>query len=677
MASQKFTKVTLFFNCKLLYGGENKIFAYKHEMITKLSQISDARKEINFINGRTVPFSKEFSMHFKWEEFPTYRDKPFNYPNYAVFTDGTVSRTFGYFVTSSNTKNLPSDTVELFFKYDSFINNSNVIKKLKNKPIERITLDGFRVINDNSKYLIYNDTQSNDFKPNTLPSDIKSPYYFNYPEDAVITLGASSQFAKKQDCFCVFIKYLLDSTSVIETANNDNISFPDEYPLKTVYLPYCIISKFGQIDTSFKYLYKINKTSENQFTADYMYRFLIDSLRGPISDSSTIFKIIQYLDSKAIYKTFTFEPINQVFYSITGENRLYTEIENLNNITKIDDTIIGEDAFFCYRKNDISIQLPNYYSINFEEFNNKIFLSDSDISKIIFSIGALHIYPFNYYKIKTQNYETNLTPLRNEGRIDDSGHIIMSLGLRDNMFNFTYKVSGNYPKFIRQKQGSQLPISKSAVDMYLMSSSNQIQNEIKYTQMHKKLNDDRITANTIVGATGVIGSLASLDIAGAITSAGKTATDAYFGYENEKLKLSRTIDTNKAKIEDLQNTNGDVSVGDNGSFNRVLEENMPLIINYGIYNYYELELLAIFINKYGIDYNTIMKECFEKNHENFDYYKFLEFDEQELDIQPNDERKEVYNILTSGVRIWHNLEKMGSENSYNQPISFTEFNGGN
>lgn len=679
MASQKFVKVTLFFNCKLLYGGENKIFASKSEMVSKLTQISDGAKQINFINGRTVPFSKEFSMHFKWEEFATYRNNPFNYPNYAVFTDGTINRTFGYFVTSSNTKNLPSDTVELFFKYDSFINNSDVIKNLKNKPIERITLDGFKCINDISKYLIYNDTSSNDFSPNVLPYRTTSVFVDNYPDEINII---DVSFVKKEELsYCVFIKYVLDSTAEIDYQLPSAYQFPDELPLKTIYLPYCIMDVYGRVNRDAMYLNSIVKYNADYKKGDYTFNFMIRYLDVPLDENNSVYKMISYLDSKAISKTFTMEPINQCLFIGSDGYNYYCEIPYYNPVLRINSMNAKANdlyfAFFSHRKYDLELQLNNYYSINSEEFNNNIHLYDDDIPKIIFSIGALHVFPYNYYSLRTQDSDNNLIPLRNEGRIDDNGHMLTLLGSRSNALTFYYRASANYPKFIAQKQGSNLPITKNAADMYLMTNSNQIQNSIKYAQYKKELNDNQITANAVVGATGLIGSLVSLNIGGAITSAGKTITNTYFGYENEKLKLAQIIDSNKAKINDLKNTNGSVSVGEAYPSSRIIEENLPMLINYMVPNEYELELIALFYNKYGITYNTIMKECFEKNHENFDYYKFSEFDEQEIDIQPNDERKEVYNILISGVRIWYNLEKIGSENSYNQPLSFTEFIGGN
>ena len=679
MASQKFTKVTLFFNCKLLYGGENKIFASKSEMVSKLTQISDGKKEINFINGRTVPFSKEFSMHFKWEEFSTYRNNPFNYPNYAVFTDGTINRTFGYFVTSSNTKNLPSDTVELFFKYDSFINNSDVIKNLKNKPIERITLDGFV---SNARGIEYTYFVDNEFEPSVQINKFNPPYDSQYAEDIYIKFnGAKYKQSIYNNCNIVFIKYILDETANIEFRYMSDTSFVDLFPLKVVYIPFCLIDNEGKIildDTLYVHPITLMDEEKTFATLDNQFfklaNFYLFGLNNQYYRDA-----IKYLDSKAVSKTLTCECSTLNCYRIASERtRLFFISANVNDITKINDIDLPNFGFFCNKDGKQSFyDLDNQYKLTYGEIM-KIREGDDSVDNIAKTIGCLHIYPFNYKTLLLQGNETKLIPDYNEtkAQIPDNARQcrLISRGQCNNTFRYYYyRNSSNVnlkPKELILDESSSLPISKNSLELFLQQNSNQIQNGIKYAQLQKNLNDNRISANAVVGATGIIANLASGNIAGAITSTGKTATETYFGYENEKLKISKLIDSNKAKQKDLENTNGDVNLGSPNILTRVGKENLPLVLNYYAFIKYEVDLITLFFNKYGVFYNGIIENVFSQNRQNFDFFKFSEFDEQEISIQPNDERHEVYNQLISGVRIWYNLDKMGSENILNTPISF-------
>lgn len=679
MASQKFVKVTLFFNCKLLYGGENKIFASKREMVSKLTKISDGAKQINFINGRTVPFSKEFSMYFKWEEFSTYRNNPFNYPNYAVFTDGTINRTFGYFVTSSNTKNLPSDTVELFFKYDSFINNSDVIKNLKNKPIERITLDGFV---SNSSGIEYTYFVDNEFEPSVQVNKFNPPYDSQYAEDIYIKFnGAKYKQSIYNNCNIVFIKYILDETANIEFRYTSDTSFVDLFPLKVVYIPFCLIDNEGKIildDTLYVHPITLMDEEKTFATLDNQFfklaNFYLFGLNNQYYRDA-----IKYLDSKAVSKTLTCECSTLNCYRIASERtRLFFISANVNDITKINNNDIPNFGFFCNKDGRQSFyDLDNQYKLTYDEIL-KIREGDDSVDNISKTIGCLHIYPFNYKSLLLQGNETKLIPDYNEtnAQIPDNAKQcrLISRGQCNNTFRYYYyRNSSNYnlkPKELILGDSSSLPISKNSLELFLQQNSNQIQNGIKYAQLQKNLNEDRTLANAWVGITGVIGNLASNNIAGAITSAGRTATDTYYGVENEKLKLSQVIDSNKAKQKDLENTNGDVNIGSPNILTRVGKENLPLVLNYYAFIKYEVDLITLFFNKYGVFYNGIIENVFSQNHQNFDFFKFSEFDEQEISIQPNDERHEVYNQLISGVRIWYNLDKMGSENILNTPISF-------
>lgn len=680
MASQKFTKVTLFFNCKLLYGGENKIFASKSEMVSKLTQISDGKKEINFINGRTVPFSKEFSMPFKWEEFPTYRDNPFNYPNYAVFTDGTVNRTFGYFVTSSNTKNLPSDTVELFFKYDSFINNSDVIKNLKNKPIERYTMDGFI----SSTYgLEYTDFIDNEFEPSVQVHDFRPPFDSQFSDLIYINYdGTKYGVQLYKDYNIVFIKYILDETANIEFNFSITPSFEDLFPLKVVYIPFCLIDNEGKIiydDTLYVHTISLTDEEKKEFFASDTDYFMLSKWILNGSNNQIYRDALKYLDSKAVSKTLTCECSTLNCYRISSaRTRLFFITSNVNRVIKINDVEVPNFGFFCDKDGKESFHiLDNQYKLRRNEIKAIINGGDS-VDNISKTIGCLHIYPFNYKSLLLQGKETKLIPDYNQTTIQVPDNArqyrLISRGQCNNTFRYYYyRNSSNMqlkPLELILDDSSSLPISKNSLELFLQQNSNQIQNGIKYAQLQRNLNDAKNLANGFVGATGVIASIASMNIGGAITSAGKTLSDTYFGVENEKLKISQLLDSNKAKQKDLENTNGNVNLGSPNILTRIGQENLPLVLNYNAFIKYEVDLITLFFNKYGVFYNGIIKNVFSQNHENFDYFKFSEFDKQEIDIQPNDERNEVYNQLISGVRIWYNFEKMGSENILNIPLSF-------
>lgn len=672
MASQKFTKVTLFFNCKLLYGGENKIFASKSEMVSKLTQISDGKKEINFINGRTVPFSKEFSMHFKWEEFPTYRDNPFNYPNYAVFTDGTVKRTFGYFVTSSNTKNLPSDTVELFFKYDSFINNSDVIKNLKNKPIERYTMDGY-IKGDG--YLLYNDFSTTEFMPNVVPtsSDIPSSADFDTIKYLRQSVGSIMKIDRVPNVYVIFIKYILDETATISLEDDRMFNyFPDSFPLKVLYIPYCAVTDEGVL-APYLSVSPIKKFAGNSYYSSLgtPVNFIRNQLTLPPFQYSPQ---LEYLDSKAVYKCFTCEPCSQHFYvNPDSPSVLFMICDNFVSVKSINNVSVTSGfCFFNYRSQDIDYSLKNYYKFDIDMWHNLRYMDN--INKIKATIGALNVFPFKYYSLKCQSNEVKLVPLYQQNNfIGSESHILKSLGNKNNLFNFLYKSKQNtYPYFFTFSTTSPIPISKSAIETYLQSNNNQIQNGIKYAEINKALNQTSEGISIAAGAgSGFVNMLFGY-YSGAINSvekAGKSAINILKEEENLKYLIS----SNAAKLNDLKNVNSAVTLGDIDSVNRLVQENVPLILKYEPAVDFEVNSIALYFNKYGIKYNAMLSDVFSENHENFDYFKFSTFDEQEIDIQPNDERNEVYNMLIDGVRIWYNLSMFGEENAFNLPLSFNFF----
>ena len=669
MASQKFTKVTLFFNCKLLYGGENKIFASKSELVSKLTQISDGTKEISFINGRTVPFSKEFSMHFKWEEFPTYRNNPFNYPNYAVFTDGTINRTFGYFVTSSNTKNLPSDTVELFFKYDSFINNSDVIKNLKNKKLDRLTVDGFI---KKPAYILYNDYSDTTFIPTVYKYEgslLNSSDYFSIKYLPSIS-NVPQTLQRASRIIPVFLKYILDETALIETQNNLDITFPDLSPLKVLYIPFCFIDLYGNVvlDYNIKFIRK-NTVTNNYIDLTDSIKPLYNIIYSGMNDKV---ELLKYLDSKAVFKCLTCECTDLFCYVEQKENSdtLLVITENYIKIDKVNSINANYFCFMNYRFNDIKYNIPNSYSLSSYDISI-IDSMDDDIEKIKKSIGALNIYPYNYYSINIQGVDTKLVPVYNEENdINSDSHFITSSGNKNNTYIFFYRaIDGEYPYKLSFKSPSQLPISKNALEMYLQTSSNQILNNISYASKMSDLNSLSHGAKLATSAVGALAGIIELD-ASAVSQSIDSGIQAGINLKKEEVNLNRIIDENKAKQEDLKNTNSNVSIGDLNSVNKIIIENVPMLFNYKYAYSNEINGIALFFNKYGINYNNILQNVFTQYHENFDFYKLSEFDEQEIDIQPNDERKDVYNILIDGVRIWHNIEKFGTENKYNKPLSF-------
>lgn len=678
MASQKFTKVTLFFNCKLLYGGENKIFASKSEMVSKLTKISDGKKEINFINGRTVPFSKEFSMPFKWEEFPTYRDNPFNYPNYAVFTDGTINRTFGYFVTSSNTKNLPSDTVELFFKYDSFINNSDVIKNLKNKPIERYTMDGWI---KSGTSVAYNNFTSDEFKPNTKISSIYAVNNLKniwYKKD-----DASTPISKMYvQFFVAYLKYYVDETAEIKFDSRDIVSptFSSIYPIKVVYFPFCVFDSNGRIYSDYEFLIPVKRVGSNYqpiYNGDEKVKYLF--LYGKGNALTNIYfpsNGLKYLDSKCVKKVLTVEPFDISYFSDNdeGKNLLVPIDSNIYTITSINNEPYKYTGFFYddSKNNTLYQEITTTAKyVMSKTYIQSVEQSGTEIEKILMSLGVMHVYPFSYSIFKFQNTKIPLTPRPSMTESKDIN--LARIYGKENIINYLLRLTKNDVSDmaieISAEDTEPLPISQNAKELFLQANSNQIQNGILYARQEQiTKNIENIGSGVFSGINAVSGAVVGNPFA--VTSGIQNIFNSTMGIINEEIKINKLIDNNKAKLSDLENTNSKVSLNTTNSISRLVKEYLPRFENRICADEYIKETIAYFYNKYGIKYAGYLENPFSPNHINFDFIKFSDFDIAELNIQPNDERDEVYKMLIDGVRIWHNIINFGEENKYNKPVSF-------
>ena len=679
MASQKFTKVTLFFNCKLLYGGENKIFASKSEMVSKLTQISDGKKEINFINGRTVPFSKEFSMPFKWEEFPTYRDNPFNYPNYAVFTDGTVNRTFGYFVTSSNTKNLPSDTVELFFKYDSFINNSDVIKNLKNKPVERYTMDGWI---KSGTSVAYNNFTSDEFKPDTKISSI---YAANYLKNILYKKDNATPPVSKiyVQFFVVYLKYYLDETAEIKFTVDSTLlpTFSSIYPLKVVYFPFCVFDSNGRIYSDYDFLIPVKNVGEREYQAMYnggervKYLFLYGK-SNPIVNEFFPSEGLKYLDSKSVKKVLTVEPFDISYFSDNdgGKNLLVPIDTGIYSISSINNKPYKYAGFFYDdSKNTVLLQelsQSSNYRMS-KTYIQNVEKTGTEIEKILMSLGIMNIYPFKYSIFKFQNTSIPLVPRPSMTQSEDVS--ISRVYGKENNISYLLKLTQNdffdIPIEISAEETEPLPVSQNAKELFLQANSNQIQNGILYARQEQITKNIQNIGNGVFGGINAV-SGAVLGNPFGVTSGVQGIFNSTIGIINEEMKINKLIDSNKSKLLDLENTNSKVSLNTTNSISRLVKEYLPRYETRVCADDYIEETIAYFYNKYGIKYGGYLENPFSQNHVNFDFIKFNDFDIAELNIQPNDERDEVYKILIDGVRIWHNTINFGEENKYNKPVSF-------
>lgn len=315
-------------------------------------------------------------------------------------------------------------------------------------------------------------------------------------------------------------------------------------------------------------------------------------------------------------------------------------------------------------------------------------LNNPQISKTLFQKEVyydkdepiLSVYPFKYYLlfdgfnqpmvIKPQNIENNFIDIRVRTSLNQNS--------KYTLFPYNYKGDklGNIEGIINNSP-MLAPVTSSAYSQFLATSSskfmeqntiNMMENELSYNQKIDSSNlqyKQSLIGGLVNSGLGLVGSIASLNLGGAISSIGNGVMNTMFSGQSNALSNQQASEQKQlsdyavqrmelATVNDYMKTPRAIkSLGNDLFFNMNLNKKRIMLYEYTM-SPIQTNKVRKFLKRFGYKIGDYL-EPQQINLRSRKFYNFIKFTKCDLtgDIIPREHMEEMKTIFENGVTFWH------------------------